>query len=67
MESENSLISATKSGLLSNFSINIKMNLNAEDVNKQGAIFLVAQKIVPGTHAVIKKIGIVHFPLLQID
>lgn len=42
-------VEATKSGLLSKYSIQIKMAFNSEDINKQGAIFLVAQKKKPGT------------------
>lgn len=39
----------SKSGALSNYSVQIKMDFNAGDINQQGAIFLVAQKKKPGT------------------
>lgn len=39
----------SKSGSLSKYSIEIKMDFNAGDINQQGAIFLVAQKKKPGT------------------
>lgn len=42
-------VAATKSGVLSKYSIQIKMDFNPEDINKSGAIFLVAQKKKPGT------------------
>lgn len=39
----------SKSGALSNYSVQIKMDFNAADITQQGAIFLVAQKKKPGT------------------